>query len=426
MSEEGDMSEPRAGDRPSRTVIRNGTVLDTTTMTYTENQVIVIEGGVIVDVGDSRPGEGDVTVDADGRFVLPGLIDGHVHFRLATLDFGALVRWSEVQFGINMARLAADTVERGFTTVRDLGGDVNGLMRAIADGHARGPRIVRAGLMLTQTGGHGDIRSGEIGLASCGCVLDSSVMSIVADGTDAVRKAARHLLRDGSDFLKIHVSGGVASPTDPLESVQYTTEEIRAIVTEARHRHTYVSAHAYTPEAISMAVEAGVHCIEHGNLIDARTATEMADAGAVLVPTLVTYQAMHDVGRRLGLPEVNQAKNTVVLDSGLESLERAHRAGITLGFGTDLIGEVQPRQNEELAIRARVQPAVDVLRSMWGVNARLCGLEGRIGVLCPGAHGDVVISNVDPLEDIAAFARHQTALTHVIQNGRVIVDRTTS
>ncbi len=418
------MSKSDAMANSTRTVIRNGTVLDTVSMTYTENQVVVIEDGIIVDVTDSYTGSAGLDIDAGGRFVLPGLIDGHVHFRLATLDFRALVQWSEVQFGINMARLAAETVDRGFTTVRDLGGDVNGLMRSIVDGHARGPRIVRAGLMLTQTGGHGDIRSGEIEVPSCGCVLDSSVMSIVADGPDAVRKAARHLLRDGSDFIKIHVSGGVASPADPLESVQYTTEEIRIIVTEAQHRGTYVSAHAYTPQAIAMAVDAGVHCIEHGNLMDDHSASLIADAGAVVVPTLVTYQAMDDIGRQHGFPAANLAKNTVVLDSGLASLERAHRAGVTLGFGTDLIGEAQPRQNEELAIRARVQPAIDVLRSMWTVNARLCHLEGRIGVLQPGAFGDIVISNVDPIDDIGAFAQHETALTHVIQNGGLIVDRT--
>lgn len=408
----------------TRTVVRNGTVLDTTTMSFTEHQTVVIENGVIVELADAYTGSADVDIDAAGRYVLPGLIDGHVHFRLATLDFRALVRWSEVQFGINMARLAADTLERGFTTVRDLGGDVNGLMRAIADGHARGPRIVRAGLMLTQTGGHGDIRSGELEVPSCSCSLHSSVMSIVADGPDAVRMAARHLLRDGSDFLKIHVSGGVASPADPLESVQYTTEEIRIAVTEAQHRGTYVAAHAYTPEAITMAVDAGVHCIEHGNLMDDATAARIADAGAVVVPTLVTYQAMHDIGRQHGLPEANLRKNTVVLDSGLESLERAQRAGVTLGLGTDLIGEAQPRQNDELAIRARVQPAVDVLRSMWVVNAQLCRLEGKIGVIRPGAFGDIVISDVDPIADITAFANHRTSLTHVIQNGRVVVDRT--
>lgn len=408
----------------TRTAIRNGTVLDTVTMTYTEGQTVLIEDGIIVDLPTTYSGDVDVDIDARGSFVLPGMIDGHVHHRLATLNFFALSTWSEVQFGINMAKLAAATVERGFTTVRDLGGDVNGLMRSIADGHTRGPRIVRAGMMLTQTGGHGDPRAGEIEVASCGCVLESNVMSVIADGPDAVRKAARHLLRDGSDFLKIHVSGGVASPTDPLESVQYTPEEIRIVVTEAQHRGTYVSAHAYTPEAIAMAVEAGVHCIEHGNLMDATTAELIAEAGAVVVPTLVTYQAMNDIGRQLGLPAANLAKNSVVLDSGLESLERAHNAGITLGFGTDLIGESQSRQNEELSIRASVQPAIDVLRSMWTVNAQLCHLEGRIGVLRPDAFGDIVISNVDPLDDLAAFARHETAIRHVIQNGNPVVDRT--
>lgn len=408
---------------PTRTVIRNGTVLDTVSMTYTENQTVVIEDGLIVDVGNDHGRDADVDIDAAGRYVLPGLIDGHVHFRLATLNFHALASWSEVQFGIVMAGLAKATVERGFTTVRDLGGDVNGLMRAIRDGATPGPRIARAGLMLTQTGGHGDVRSGQIEVASCGCALDSSVMSIVADGVDAVRKASRHLLRDGSDFIKIHVSGGVASPTDPLESVQYTPEEIRAVVTEAAHRGTYVSAHAYTPEAIAMAVDEGVHCIEHGNLMDDATAALLADAGTVVVPTLVTYHAMNDIGRQLGLPAANLAKNSVVLASGLESLERATKAGITLGFGTDLIGEAQPRQNEELAIRAQVQPAVDVLRSMWNVNAELCHLEGRVGVLQPGAFGDVVISSVDPLEDLVAFAGHETALTHVVQGGNLVIDR---
>ena len=407
----------------TRTVIRNGTMLDTASMTYTENQTVVIEDGLIVAVGDDDTGDADVDIDANGRYVMPGLIDGHVHFRLATLNFHALASWSEVQFGIVMAGLAKATMERGFTTVRDLGGDVNGLMRAIRDGATSGPRIVRAGLMLTQTGGHGDVRSGEIEIASCGCALDSSVMSIVADGVDAVRKASRHLLRDGSDFIKIHVSGGVASPADPLESVQYTPEEIRAVVTEAAHRGTYVSAHAYTPEAIAMAVDAGVHCIEHANLMDDATASLLADAGTVVVPTLVTYHAMNDIGRQLGLPAANLAKNSVVLESGLASLERASQAGITLGFGTDLIGEAQPRQNEELAIRSQVQPAVDVLRSMWNVNAQLCHLEGRVGVLQPGAFGDVVVSNVDPLDDLVAFADHETALSHVVQSGNLVVDR---
>ncbi len=405
-----------------RTVIRNGTVLDTASMTYAE-ATVVIEDGVIVDAAADEATTGDIVIDAGGSYVVPGLIDCHVHFRLATLNFHALSRLSEVEFGIIMATLSQATVERGFTTVRDLGGDVTGLMSAIRSGKTGGPRIVRAGRMLSQTGGHGDARPGAVDVASCGCSLHSDVMSIVADGPDAVRKAARHNLREGSDFLKIHVSGGVASPTDPLESVQYTPEEIRAAVTEAEHRHTYVAAHAYSAESIAMAVENGVHTIEHGNLIDANAAAAMAQHDAVMVPTLVTYRAMDELGKELGLPEKNRVKNAMVLDAGRTAVELAREAGVTIGFGTDLIGETQIRQNEELAIQADIRPAAEVLHSLWQVNAKLCHLEGKIGTLSPGAFGDVVISRIDPLDDLAAFAQPETAFTHVIQGGNIVVDR---
>lgn len=406
-----------------RTAVRNATVLDTTTMSFDEGQTVVIDDGVIVEVGTEAAGGADLDIDAAGKFVVPGLIDGHVHFRLATLNFAALTRWSEVEFGIAMADLARATVERGFTTVRDLGGDVTGLMRAIRSGMTPGPRIVRAGLMMSQTGGHGDAQGGPRDVPDCACSLRSDLASIVADGADAVTKAARHLLRDGSDFLKIHVSGGVATPSDPIDSVQYTPAEVRAAVTEARHRNTYVAAHAYLPEAIAMAVNEGVASIEHGNLIDDETARLLAGSDAVMVPTLVTYKAMNDFGERLGLPATNLEKNKVVYESGLASLEKATSAGVTLGFGTDLIGETQDQQNQELAIRAEVERPEDILRSMWVVNARLCRLEGRIGVVAPGAHGDLVVSAVNPLEDLPGFADHQRAFTHVIQAGVPVVDR---
>ena len=355
--------------------------------------------------------------------MLPGLIDGHVHFRLATMDFAKLSRMSEVEFGIRMAALARGTVERGFTTVRDLGGDVGGLQQAIASGLTLGPRIVKAGLMLTQTGGHGDIDPDASVVPECGCQMTSTVMGIVADGVDACRKAARHNLKAGSDFIKVHVSGGVASPTDPLESIQYTSDELEAVVTECRHRNTYVAAHAYLPEAIQMAVRSGVHSIEHGNLIDAETAELMATEGTVMVPTLSTYYAMDEIGRQLGMPERNLAKNVRVLEAGLASLELAAKAGVTLAYGTDLLGESQPRQANELAIRSEVQSAKDILRDMWIETAKLCHLAGEIGVIAEGAHGDLVVSTVDPLEDLAGFSDVATSLTHVVQAGRVVVDR---
>ena len=406
-----------------RTVVRNGYVLDTSTMEFGEELDVVIERGRIVALDRNVSGY-DRLVDAKGSFVVPGLLDAHVHFRLATMNFRALEAWSEVEYGIVMARLARETVERGFTTVRDLGGEVTGLIGAIRDGHAVGPRIVRAGHMISQTGGHGDTVGGRMDVPTCACSLRSNSFSIVADGCDAVRKAARHLLRDGSDFLKIHVSGGVASPMDPLESIQFTPEEISTVVTEAQHRGTYVAAHAYSAESITMAVDNGVQSIEHANLIDPAAAQTVARRGAIVVPTLVTYKAMNDQGAALGLPQRNLEKNRVIFESGLASLETMINAGVTMGFGTDLIGEQQRFQNDELRIRAEVQSARDVLHSMWRVNPKLMHLDGEIGVIAPGAFGDIIVSKVNPLDNIAAFAQHENSITHVIQGGVIRVDRT--
>lgn len=400
-----------------RLVIRNARRLDVGAMTFREDGPLVTEAGKIVSIGEEA--SADVEIDAKGSFMLPGFIDAHVHFRLATLDFSKLQRWSEVEFGIVMAQLAKETLRRGFTTVRDLGGDVEGLIRAIKAGVAEGPRIIRAGRMLTQTGGHGDAESGPRPVPTCACEMRHTAFGIVADGPDAVRKAARHNLRDGSDFLKIHVSGGVASPADPLESVQYTAAEIAAACEEARHRQTYVAAHAYSAESITMAVENGVHTIEHGNMIDAAAAACMVRHGAVMVPTLSTYEAMDLLGREMGFPEANLAKNSKVLEAGLRSLEITREAGVTLGWGTDLIGESQARQRREFAIRAEVETPAEVLHSMYEVNPKLCGLAGEIGTLTPGAVADIVLTKVNPLEDIAALG-DDDVIERVIQAGRPI------
>ena len=402
-----------------RLVIENANVFDTETLSFTGEAPIVCEDGQIVAVGE-RPAAADQRIDARGQFALPGFIDGHVHFRLATLNFPRLNRWSEVEFGIVMARLSSETLERGFTTVRDLGGDVSGLIRAIAAGSTTGPRIVRAGRMLSQTGGHGDVDSDTRIVPACACQMPHTAFGIIADGVDAVRKASRHLLKEGSDFLKVHVSGGVATPTDPLESIQYTPEEISTAVTEARHRGTYVAAHAYVPEAIIMAVENGVTSIEHANLLDRASAEAIARHGAIMVPTLATYEAMDAFGPSLGFPKQNQQKNRRVLDAGLSSLEIARAAKVVMGFGTDLIGETQSRQGQEFAIRAQVEPAVDILRSMYQVNPRLCRMEGRIGVLKPGAFADIVLSRIDPLERISELANPAAALSHVLKAGAVV------
>jgi len=402
-----------------RLVIRNCHWLDTDRMEMRPDSTITIEDGRIAAIGPSGSGSADQTIDAKGRFVIPGLIDSHVHFRLATMDFRKLASWSEVEYGIAMQRLSRETLQRGFTTVRDLGGDVEGLIRAIKAGMAEGPRIVRAGRMLTQTGGHGDAEGGPRPVPQCACEMRHTAFGIVSDGVDAVRKAARHNLRDGSDFLKIHVSGGVATPSDPLESIQYTKDEIAAACQEARNRHTYVAAHAYSPESIRLAVENGVYTLEHGNLIDPDAAAVAAKHNAVLVPTLSTYEAMEEVGAQLGLPLSNRQKNKKVYEAGIGSIEIARKAGLTLGFGTDLIGETQVRQNREFTIRAAVETPVQILHAMYVVGAKLCRLEGEIGTLKPGAVADLVICDNNPLDDIRVLS-NPSAFSHVIQAGLTV------
>jgi imidazolonepropionase-like amidohydrolase len=305
--------------------------------------------------------------------------------------------------------------------VRDLGGDVIGLQRAIRSGMARGPEIVQANLMITQTGGHGDVEAGVLPVPDCACQMRHSAFGIVADGPDAVRKAARHVLRAGADFLKIHVSGGVATPMDPLDCTQYTAGEIQAAVVEATNRKTYVAAHAYTPDAIQLAVRNGVKCIEHGNLLDEETAQLMKEHDVWLVPTLVTYQGMASEGRKLGFPERNLVKNEAVLASGLESLAIADRLGVKMGWGTDLIGEIQSMQRQEFAIRAQIQTAEAILHAMYVVNPTILNKSDEIGRLSPGMAGNVVITPVNPLDNIAGLAEPD-AVTTVIQRGKPAED----
>ena len=407
-----------------RTVVRNGVVYEPLAGQHLGERTVVIEDGTIVEVVEGKwSGEVDVDLDARGRHVLPGFVDGHVHLSIHTMDFRRASREWDFERALAVAALSEATVRRGFTTVRDTGGDLRGLKQSIRRNLCGGPRIVSAGHMLSQTGGHGDLRGSVVDPPECGCQIITSPYAHVADGPSAVRKAARQSLRDGSDFIKIHTSGGVASPSDPLDSVQYTAEEVSTIVTEAEHRHTYVTAHAYSPESMRLAADNGVACLEHGNLVDAVTASHLAGLGTTVVPTLVTYWAFRDHAEKFGFPERNQTKNDGLFEQGRAAIGLFRDAGVELGFGTDLLGEAQPYQNQEFAIRAELEPAVDVLRSMYVTNVRLCDLVGKIGTVSPGAHGDLVVTDVDPLEDLAALADPEAALAAVVQGGRPIVDR---
>ncbi len=247
-------------------------------------------------------------------------------------------------------------------------------------------------------------------------------LGVLCDGVDEVRKAAREEIRRGASHLKLMLSGGVASPTDRVDSVQFSREEIRAAVEEAEAANLYVAGHAYTSRAINRGLECGVRSIEHGNLMDESSLPLFQQSGAFYVPTLVTYAALAARGREFGLPEHSHRKVFDVLHAGLHALELAHRAQIPIVYGTDLLGAMHEEQLREFTLRREVQPPADLLRSATTVAARLLRMEGQVGVVAPGASADLLVVEGDPLQDIAVLTDPQRRLKLVMARGRLCVN----
>ena len=373
------------------TAFANARIFDGTSAELREGCVRVA-AGTITEVAEG-PGPGDRILDCRGRTIVPGLIDAHFHAYGARLSLLEIETSPLSYLALAGAKRLAGALGRGFTTVRDPGGGDAGLAQAIREGLTAAPRYLFCGPALSQTGGHGDPRPPELG-----CCLGGGHMAEVVDGVDALRRAARERLRSGAHAIKIMASGGVISPSDPLRVPQYSPEEIRVVAEEATRRGSYVAAHAYSAEAIGVAVANGVRSIEHGNLLDAPTAALMAERDAFLVPTLVTYDAMERRGAELGLAPVAQAKNREVLDAGRTAIRLAREAGVRIGFGTDLMGSLDDEQLHGLRLQAEVEGPLALLRAATSVNAELLGRDdlGRIG---PGAVADLLVLDADPLRD---------------------------
>jgi imidazolonepropionase-like amidohydrolase len=402
----------------TQVLLENARLLDAEAGELRDGASVLVEGERIVEVSERGIRAADARrIDVAGRTLMPGLIDAHVHCAITTLNLGAMTSKPTTLVAHEAGRILTSMLRRGFTTVRDAGGADWGLAQAVDRGLVEGPRIFYSGRVLSQTGGHGDFSPREEPPRLCACHIHPSGFSHVADGVAAVRKAEREELRRGATQVKIMASGGVASPSDPIWNLQYSPEEMRAIVEEAEGWRTYAMAHAYTPEAIRRAVDAGVRTIEHGNLIDRATAEHMRARGAFLVPTLVTYFAIDELGRKLGFPAVSQAKVKDVLDQGLASLEIARVAGVPMGFGTDLLGETHDQQSREFQIRAEVLSAADVIRSATVVNARILNREGELGVIAPGALADLLIVDGNPLESLSLLAEPHKHLRMVMKAG---------
>lgn len=366
-------------------------------------------------------------VDLGGRVMMPGLIDCHVHVTsIRTV-------WANKSYmHLLPSMVAAHTwsrmtkmLMRGFTTARDVGGADMGHRDAVAEGLVIGPRLFVCGRSISQTGGHGDQRT-RVDHAAPGLTthLEPGIsgMRRIADGVAEVRRAVRDEIRLGADHIKLQVGGGVGSPADPIHFVQFSMDELRAAVEEAENAHTYVACHSYTAKAVERAVRAGIRTIEHANFLDAPTAALMAERGAIMVPTLVAYEATMKHGRAQGYPEENLRKNAHVLGVGTTSLEVAKAAGVAMAFGSDLIGELDGHQNDEFEIRARVLPNAEVIRAATTVGAEVVRRPGELGVIAPGAFADALILDGNPLEDINLLASGGPDFKIILANGRVVKD----
>jgi imidazolonepropionase-like amidohydrolase len=400
------------------TIFASCAIVDVIRSERREDHHVLVEGDRIKEVSD-RPiqAAGAEIIDLAGRTLMPGLIDAHVHAVAVDASLARLAEQPLTLTALQAGRVLEAMLQRGFTTVRDAGGADGGLAVAVAQGLIRGPRVFPSGQALSQTGGHGDLRPRTRSVVSCACCEYGAGLARIADGVSECRRAARDELRKGATQIKIMASGGVASPYDPIWNLQYSDEEMTAIVQEARSWHTYVLAHAYTPEAIRRAIDNGVRSIEHANLIDRATAEHVAAADGFVVPTLVTYDSLHRFGRELGFSEVSLGKLAEVREAGLRSLEILRTAGVQIGYGTDLLGPMHRYQSREFVIRAEAMTPFDIIRSATTVNAALLNRTGELGVVAPGARADLIVVDGDPLADISLLDGQGEHLTAIMKDG---------
>jgi imidazolonepropionase-like amidohydrolase len=410
--------------RSARTVVRNARMFDSAAGRFCPGTTIVIEGAHVAAVSEGPLQVDDaVVIDAAGRAVLPGLIDAHVHVVAASHDLVGLALQPPSLVVAESSRILRDMLYRGFTTVRDAAGADFGLQAAVERGLFEGPRLFIAGRPISQTGGHADMRPKGVRSREmfCSCA-GLGLVGEIADGVGEVRRAVREQVRNGANHIKIMAGGGISSPSDPLEGTQFSVEELRAAVEEAEAANLYALAHAYSPRAVTRAVQAGVRSIEHGNLIDEATARVMKTHGAYLVPTLSTYAALAAEGSRLGWSAAMLDKLQHVQDRGIDAVRIARAEGVPVVFGTDLLGHMHGQQSGEFKLRLAAMSPVEALQSATITAARLMHQEGRIGQLVAGAWADLLVVEDDPAASLEMLASPETGIHLILQAGRVVKD----
>lgn len=415
-----------AQDNPSgRILIRDVAVWDGHSDTAIADQTLLIEGNLIKAIAPSFDVDPDaIIVNGGGRVLIPGIIEAHTHLALP-LPPARILNEDWMYVAALSAKVAEGVLMRGWTTVRDMGGPSQGLAKAIDEGHAVGPRIYSAAMFISQTSGHGDFRGLNEAHPNMGGPHNAwaNRYTLLADGPAEVSRAVREALRQGATSIKVMAGGGISSQNDPIDTVQYSVEELRAAVVAAEQWNTYVSVHAYTDKAVRNALEAGVKVIEHGHLLSEDTLKLVKKKGAFLSSqSFAFFRTM--VPRT---PGAGPSKGDRVLAGTDNLMNTARKLGIPVAFGTDAFGS--PRLFEaapfEFGARLRWFSSLEILKQATSVNARLLELtgprnpypDGPLGVIQPGAYADLLIVDGNPLEDIRVLENHDQNIRLIMKNG---------
>jgi imidazolonepropionase-like amidohydrolase len=391
----------------------------------------LIEDARIKDVAAGAPGapEGAKVIDCGGHVLMPGLIDAHWHALLAGLSNTEMMT-SDADHIVRAAGAQAErTLMRGFTTVRDLGGPSFPLKKKIDAGQVVGPRIYPCGAMITTTGGHADHRPvSDLPRSPGGPPSDFERKggAAIADSADEVRLRVREQLLLGATQIKLVAGGGVSSPRTTLDMLTFTAAEMRAGVEAAADRNTYCSVHAFPPAAIRRAIEAGAQCIEHGHLMDEETAKLMADKGVWL--STQPFIEEGDQAPLTGQSRLNFLK-LIAGTAAMYPLARKH--GLKVAYGTDILfsAELAERQGLMLTHLKRWYGNAEILKMATADNAELLALSGplnpypgKLGVVEPGAHADLLVVAGDPLQDISLLAAPDKHLVVIMKAGKIHKD----
>jgi imidazolonepropionase-like amidohydrolase len=381
-----------------RTLLTGATIIDGTGAEPAEADV-VIEEGLISEVG---PGlDGDEAIDLSGRWLLPGIVDCHVHVMISTIN---MLKMMQTPFSLNFylaARNLEETLRSGVTTVRDAGGADLGVKRAVEDGLIKGPRMKIAVTILSQTGGHAD------GWFTCGAEMPFFIEhpgrpATTCDGPEGVLRRVREVIRAGADVIKICTTGGVLSPEDEPTSSQFLPEEIEVIVAEARAADLEVMSHAQGTDGIKNAVRAGVRSIEHGIYLDDEAIEMMLDAGTFLVPTLIAPMGVLE--NPDGVPEAGLRKAREVGEVHRDSISRAAAAGVKIAMGTDSGITAHGRNLEELIHMVEVgMSPMDAIVASTKVAAENLGVSDEAGTIEPQKRADLLALAGDPVADVKVF-----------------------